>query len=78
LSLNASTGVISGTPSVTASPATTITVRVNDVNGCQGTRSLTLQVCPVVTLAPSTLATPTIGIAYSQTVAASGGSTPFR
>jgi hypothetical protein len=77
LTLNASTGVISGTPTVAASPATTITVRVNDANGCQGTRAITLQICPVVTLSPATLTTPTVGTAYSQTITASGGALPY-
>ncbi len=77
LTLNASTGVISGTPTAQASPATTITVRVNDANGCQGTRSMTLQICPVVTLSPSTFAASTVGTAYTQTVSASGGAAAY-
>jgi len=77
LSLNASTGVISGTPTATASPATTITVRVSDTYGCQGTRAVTLQVCPVITLSPATLNTPVIGVAYSQSLSASSGTSPY-
>ncbi len=77
LSLNAATGVLSGTPTATASPATTITVRVNDANGCQGTRSITLQVCPVITLSPTTVTTPVIGVAYSQSLSASSGTSPY-
>jgi len=77
LTLNPSTGVISGTPTASASPATTLTFRVNDANGCQGTQPVTLQVCPVVTLAPASLPTPTVGTAYSQTITASGGATPY-
>ena len=77
LSLNSSTGVISGTPSASASPATTITVRVNDTYGCQGTKSITLQICPVVTLSPATLATPTVGTAYTQTISAAGGASSY-
>ncbi|MCX6847408.1 MAG: putative Ig domain-containing protein [Verrucomicrobia bacterium] len=77
LTLNASTGVVSGTPTATASPATTITVRVSDANGCQGTRAITLQVCPVITLAPATLTNPVIGVAYSQSISASGGTSSY-
>ncbi len=77
LTLNASTGVVSGTPTATASPATTITVRVNDANGCQGTRAITLQVCPVITLSPATLTNPVIGVAYSQSISASGGTSSY-
>ena len=77
LTLNASTGVVSGTPTATASPATTITVRVNDANGCQGTRAITLQVCPVITLSPATLTNPVIGVAYSQSISAAGGTSGY-
>lgn len=77
LTLNASTGVISGTPTVSASPAASITVRVNDANGCQGSRAITLQICPVISFSPTTLAAATVGTAYSQTITASGGSSPY-
>jgi len=73
LTLNASTGVISGTPTASASPAASITVRVNDANGCQGSQVIMLQICPVVTLSPATLTAPTVGTAYSQSITASGG-----
>jgi SdrD B-like domain/Putative Ig domain/GEVED domain len=77
LTLNASTGVISGTPTASASPATTLTLRVNDTYGCQGSKSITLQICPVVTLAPATLTPPVVGTAYSQTFTSSGGTSPY-
>jgi hypothetical protein len=74
LTLGASTGIISGTPTAAASPATSITVRVNDANGCQGTQVIALQICPVITVNPATLPAATVGTAYSQTVSATGGS----
>ena len=77
LTLNAATGVISGTPSASASPATSITVRVNDTNGCQGTQAITLQICPVITVNPTSLANGTVGLGYTQTVSATGGATPY-
>ena len=77
LSLNAGTGVISGTPSAMASPAVSVTVRVTDAYGCQGTQAVTIQVCPVITVSPASLATPTVGTAYSATVSASGGTGPY-
>ncbi|WP_395751928.1 putative Ig domain-containing protein [Prosthecobacter sp.] len=77
LSLNASSGVISGTPTAVVSPATTITVRVNDANGCQGSRSIILQICPVVTLSPATLPAPVVGTAYSQSLSAANGTVPY-
>ncbi|MFO1485862.1 MAG: GEVED domain-containing protein [Verrucomicrobiaceae bacterium] len=77
LALNPTTGVISGTPTATASPATTVTVRVNDTYGCQGSQTISLQICPVVTLNPASLPNGTTGTAYSQTVSTSGGTTPY-
>gem|GEM_PF-695905 len=77
LTLNASTGVVSGTPTASASPATIISVRVSDANGCQGTRSIPLQVCPVITLSPATLTNPVIGVSYSQSISASNGASPY-
>ncbi|MDZ4405378.1 GEVED domain-containing protein [Prosthecobacter sp.] len=77
LSLNAGSGIISGTPSAAANPATSITVRVTDTYGCQGTQTISLQICPVITLSPAGLASSTVGTAYSQTVSASGSITPY-
>jgi len=77
LTLNATTGLISGTPTASASPATNITVRVNDTYGCQGTQIISLKICPVVTLSPTTLAAATVGTAYSQTISGTGGATPY-
>ena len=77
LTLNSNTGVISGTPTATASPATSITVRVSDTYGCQGTQTISLQICPVVTPNPASLPNSTVGTAYNQTVSASGGASPY-
>ncbi|MCX6854597.1 MAG: putative Ig domain-containing protein, partial [Verrucomicrobia bacterium] len=74
LTLNASSGIISGTPTAAASPATSITVLVNDANGCQGTQVISLQICPVITVNPATLINGVVGTAYSQTITATGGS----
>ena len=77
LTLNASTGVISGTPTAAASPATSFTVRVSDTYGCLGTQSVSLQICPVITLSTTSPAAGTVGTAYSHTVTASGGAAPY-
>jgi hypothetical protein len=77
LTLNAATGVISGTPTVTASPATSITVRTTDAYGCQGSQVISLKICPLVTLSPTSLAAATVGTAYSQTISGSGGTSPY-
>ncbi|MEP7342574.1 MAG: Ig domain-containing protein [Acidobacteriota bacterium] len=68
LTLNTSTGVISGTPSV---PGTyNFSVQAMATSGCTATQSYLLVIaCPTITL--SALATPTLNTAYNQTVSAS-------
>jgi hypothetical protein len=58
----------------------TFTVQATDADGCTGNRSYTLVIrppCPTITLSPSTLPTGTVGTAYSQTLTASGGASPY-
>jgi len=76
LSLNPTTGVLSGTPTSTTSQ--TFAVSATDANGCSGTRSYTLApVCPAITVNPATLPVGTVGVAYSQTLTGSGGTAPY-
>jgi hypothetical protein len=71
-----SAGVLSGTP--TTATSQTFTVQALDVNGCPGTRTYTLApVCPSITVTPGTLPTGTVGAAYSQTLAATNGASPY-
>jgi len=73
LGMNASTGVISGSPTTIGS--STFTVRVTDANGASATRELQIVIGPalVITTA-SPLPNGTIGVNYNQALAASGGS----
>jgi hypothetical protein len=65
--------VVSGTP--TSSTSSNVTLRATDTNGCQGTQAMTFAMgCPVITISNATLPQGTVGSAYSQTLAASGGS----
>ena len=79
LTLNASTGVISGTPS---SPVTnaSLTFKVTDsgMPAQSAPKTLTLTIAPA-TLAITTASLPNgqVGVAYNTTLAASGGTTPF-
>jgi hypothetical protein len=78
LGLAASDGVISGTP--TASGAFTFTVSVTDSSSPVQTKSTTLSLTvagPALTITSSTLAAATVNTAYTQTLAASGGSLPY-
>jgi hypothetical protein len=71
----ATDGSISGTP--TAAAIDTFTVTVTDANGCTDTHEYILTVgCPTITL-PASLPAGVVGTAYSQSVAASGGSVPY-
>ena len=72
-----STGSISGTPTASNGPGVSITVRATDNLGCTATRSFTIRVCPVIVVGPSTLQAFTVGVPYSQMIAASGGQAPY-
>ena len=75
LTLNSSSGLLSGTP--TATGTFPFTIRITDSNGCFGDRAYSITVtCPVITIAPATLPGGTQGTPYSQTLTASGGNTP--
>ncbi len=74
LTLNASTGLLSGTP--TAAGTFTFVVQVSDASGETATRSVTLVIAaaPVVTFAP---AAGEVGVAYSQQPTVAGGTAPY-
>lgn len=76
LSLNGSTGAITGTP--TAGGNFNFTVTATDANSYTGSRAYTLTVnAATVTVSPSTLPGGTVATAYSQTLLASGGTGPY-
>jgi large repetitive protein len=76
LSLTASSGVISGTPTTTTTSALTFTVK--DASGATATKTLALTVGgPNLTITTSTLPAASVGSAYSQTLAATGGASPL-
>lgn len=77
LSLNANTGVIAGTPTSGSGVSSSLTFRVTDANGCQGTSALSLQVCPLISVGPRNLPNGSVGVPYLQTVHASGGAAPY-
>ncbi|HTU32308.1 MAG TPA: putative Ig domain-containing protein [Candidatus Acidoferrum sp.] len=78
LSLNTSSGAITGTP--TTSGTSTFTVKVTDASNNTATKSLSIAVAaatPTLTVSTSTLAGGTVGTAYSTTLQATGGTTPY-
>lgn len=72
LSLNASTGVLSGTPTVTG--LNTFTAWVRDQNSNTTTQNYTLKVSTGLNIANTTLSSGVINAAYATTVSATGGS----
>jgi hypothetical protein len=77
LTLNASTGVISGTVGASA-VSETFTVKVVDTNGVSDTQSLTITVNAAPSVTTSTLSAATqTQTGYSQTLAGTGGTTPY-
>jgi len=75
-----STGVISGTP--TAAATTSFTVKVTDsaATPVSATKALTITVAATagpLSITTTSLANGTVGTAYSQTLAATGGKTPY-
>jgi hypothetical protein len=80
LTLNATTGVISGTPTTAGEFSFTITA--TDANGCPGSRAYIISIpsapnCPVISVSPTTLPPGVVGIFYNQRISASGGTPPY-
>ncbi len=76
LTLNATTGLLSGTP--TASGIFNFTARAT-ASGCFGERAYTLVIgtCPVIIITPGSLPAGTVGTAYNQTLTATGGTPSY-
>jgi len=64
---------IAGTPTVAVASPNNVSVTVQDQVGASGSGTYTLLINPVVSLSPSSVASGTVGTAYSQTITASGG-----
>ena len=73
----ASDGTLAGTP--TASGSFSVTVQATDANTVAGSRGYTLVVGnATLDLTPTTLPNGSAGVAYAQTLGASGGVAPYR
>jgi len=79
VTLNAASGVLSGTPSSEGTYTFTMKVQDSLAVSTEKAYSITIAGAGVVTLmmSPSTLATATVGAAYSQSLTATGGSAPY-
>ena len=77
LGLDPGSGQISGTPS--GAPGTsTFTVQVTGQDSLSSTKSLSIRVADPLTLTTTSLPNGTVGAAYSQQLAATGGTTPYN
>jgi hypothetical protein len=77
LTIAASTGVISGVPSVTFSGNITFTVKDSATPQGTATASLPLTINPALTVTTTSLAAGTVGVPYNAQVAATGGTAPY-
>ncbi|MEO6326575.1 MAG: putative Ig domain-containing protein, partial [Thermoanaerobaculia bacterium] len=82
LSINGSTGLLSGTPSAGQQGVYHVTVVANDNAGCPGSVTYDLYIagpaaCPSITM-PATISNGDVNSAYSDTVAATGGTAPMQ
>ena len=69
--MNAGTGAITGTPTTAATSNFTITA--TDGLGATGSQAYAVTINAAITVNPATLPNGTVGVAYSQTVSATGG-----
>lgn len=74
LSLNTSTGSISGTP--TAPGNYNFTIQAKDANNVTASQAYTGTIVSALAITTATLPAPIVNVAYSQTVATSGGTAP--
>jgi hypothetical protein len=72
LSLNSATGIFSGTPTAVSGP-TSITFTVTDSNGGTASKSFSITVKPALSFTTVSLTNGKVAVAYSQSLAASGG-----
>jgi len=75
LSLNSSTGVIGGTPATAGTSS--FTIKVTDSHGVTSTKAFTLIVVGALSITTVSLPNGAVGVAYSQTIGASGGAPPY-
>jgi hypothetical protein len=78
LSLNSTTGAITGTPTSAGNYAFVVTV--TNSGGCTKTQSYNVIVtgtCGVITLSPASLPATTLNAAYNQSITAAGGTAPY-
>ncbi len=77
LSLNASTGAITGTPTTTSGSPFNFTITATDAEGLTASQAYTVVINPALSISPTTLPAATATVAYNQTITVSGGTVPY-
>ena len=77
LRLNATTGVLSGTPTASGSFNFTVTATASGGGTASQPYTLTVNAAATITITPATLPGATVGAAYSEDLTASGGTAPY-
>ena len=77
LSLSASSGAITGTPSTTGTSSFTVTVTDSSSPAKTASANLSITILPPVSISTTSLPGATFGSSYSATIAATGGITPY-
>lgn len=75
LTISATTGVISGTPTTAANSSFTVTV--TDAGKGTASQALTIATAAALTVTPTSLPAAVVGTAYTQKFTASGGKSPY-
>src|SRR5205823_5440277 len=75
LNINGSTGAITGTP--TDAGLSSFTVQVVDSAGASATKALSITIAAALSITTTSLPGGTLGTAYSQTAASTGGTAPL-
>ena len=73
LSLDPSSGAITGTPTDSADSPCTFTITATDADGNAGSQAYTVAINPAPSITTLTLPSGTVGQAYSQTIGETGG-----
>jgi hypothetical protein len=76
LTLNTSSGVISGTP--TTAGTFNFSVRLTDDLGVYDTRALSITISPPLTITTDSLPDGVVGISYAQSLSSAGGAAPYN
>jgi uncharacterized repeat protein (TIGR01451 family) len=77
VTIDSSSGLLSGTPTSAAVGSTTFTVQVADVNGATATEQTTINIIAGPSLTYAAPPSGENGVAYSDTLTATGGTTPY-